>query len=208
MQAVVKLIRKLLMSSSSNVNGLYSVVFFIPSRFGPEFDLNTGISVKATSPNYAPPQERPWGLFSSLPPWCCLSYQLCGGPVDPPFYVYVWKCMRWCGCKKKNLDTWFRLVRDSETVGWGHLLVGEEGEGEPRGSLEWCGRLPSLLVGFVGMWERRILAPGEPRQSAADFMPSVSASIVSLPNSSDLYFLSLFLLLIPVHKRSGHTEIC
>lgn len=28
---------------------------------------------------------------------------------------------------------------------------GSGGEESPRGSLEWCDRLPSLLVGFVGM---------------------------------------------------------
>lgn len=60
-----------------------------------------------------------------------------------------------------------------------------ETQREPRGSTEWCGRLPSLLLGFVGMWERRILAPG---QSHTDFMPSVSPSILPLPNSSDLFF--------------------
>lgn len=92
--------------------------------------------------------------------------------------------------------------------GWWGLSRWGGGGGQPCGSLEWCDRLPSLLVRFVGMWERRILAPGEPRQSAADFMPSVSASILPLPNSSDLYFLSLHLLLIPVHKSSRHTGIC
>lgn len=36
-------------------------------------------------------------------------------------------------------------------LGWWGLLRRGGGGGQPCGSLEWCDRLPSLLVGFVGM---------------------------------------------------------
>lgn len=216
-QAVVKLIKKLLMSSCSDINGLYSLppmiwhsVYWI-RFFTLKWQQRPPLSIKP-----------PWLLFHKSSqtaflhicnPWCFLSYQACKGPNDLPLYIL----MREYICEDKIAGMRCRVVRGSVGPGrqrrrrrrcglGGGGAVG--GWREPCGSLEWCDRLPSLLVGFVGMWERRILAPGEPRQSAADFMPSVSASILSLPNSSDLYFLSLYLLLIPVHKSSGHTEIC
>lgn len=214
MQAVVKLIKKLLMSSSSDINGLYCLSLMIwPSLLNKI--TYSGVRVKANTPHHHIRAVRQC-FFISAPPGA--SY-LTRPVMVQVTHLHTCYCVNAYICEDKKAGMWNGVVRCS--VGPGRqrrgsrifffgrgLEVGMGGWREPCGSLEWCDRLRSLLVGFVGMWERRILAPGEPRQSAADFMPSVSASILSLPNSSDLYFLSLYLLLIPVHKSSRHTEIC